>query len=389
MIYLDNSATSFPKPPCVKEAMIHFIDRVGANPGRAGHRLANEAARVVYNTRELINDFFNGDDSLRVVFTQNITEALNVALLGFLRSGDHVITSSLEHNSMMRPLRFLEKSGVELSIVYGDPKGFIDPDRIKKLIKNNTVLIAVNHGSNVMGTIQPIGLIGKIAREGNVLFLVDSAQTAGAIPLDMQKEYIDILCFTGHKSLLGPMGTGGLILGNRVNCIRMNPLKLGGTGSFSEKEVQPGFLPDFLESGTLNVAGLAGLGASIQWINKKGIAAIRCHEIALTEKLLHFCNTMDEISLYGPKDAEQQMPTVSFTVKGFSPSDLGFILDDERDILCRVGLHCSPAAHKTIRTFPTGTVRFGMGIFNTPDDIDYACSALSEIIQRKKIEIWQ
>jgi len=244
MIYLDNAATSWPKPPCVVEAMVRFVNEVGANPGRAGHRLAVEAGRIVYGAREAIAELFNAADPLRVVFGQNVTEGLNLALRGLLRPGDHVVTSSIEHNSVMRPLRALEEQGVALSVVPCSPQGLMDPRDLERAIRPNSKMMVLNHASNVVGTILPVGEAGRIAREHELLLLVDTAQSAGAYPLDMQAEQIDLLAFTGHKSLYGPMGSGGLIVGERGNAPDLVPLKRGGTGSRSEWEEQPLFLPD-------------------------------------------------------------------------------------------------------------------------------------------------
>ena len=379
MIYCDNTATSWPKPPKVGEAMVNFMSTVGGNPGRAAHAMANNAARIVYETREKIADFFSVCDPLNVVFTSNITESLNLALLGNLKPGNHVITSSMEHNSMMRPLRYLEKRGVLVSVIPCSVKGFIDPRMVQNAIRSETTLIAINHASNVTGTIQPITEIGKIARVHNLLFCVDTAQSAGVIAIDMEESFIDILCFTGHKSLLGPTGTGGLIIGNRVLLDSFEPLKTGGTGSRSEDELQPSFLPDKYESGTQNVVGLAGLNAGLTWIAKKSLSVIRKHETELTKLLLDGFNNIDEILVYGPKDSIDKTATVSFTINGLSPSGMGLKLDD-KGIQCRVGLHCSPSTHKTIGTFPEGTVRIGLGIFNTSEDVEKLILAVKDII---------
>ena len=320
MIYFDNAATSWPKPPVVTEAMVQCINESGANPGRAGHRMANESASIVYETREVISELFHSADPLRLAFTSNVTEALNFALVGLLNPGDHVITSSMEHNSMMRPLRLFESQGLEISVIQRSSEGFIDPEDITNAIKKNSVMIALNHVSNVTGTIQPIAEVGHIAREHDLLFLIDTAQSAGTLEIDMENEYIDLLGFTGHKSLYGPMGTGGLIIGDRVNIKKFKPIKTGGTGSKTAEETQPQFLPDMCESGTLNVVGLAGLKAGIGWIQEKGIETIRAHESALTERLLSGLQEIPGVTIYGPKDAAHQTATVSFIIENKSPS---------------------------------------------------------------------
>ncbi len=381
MIYFDNTATSFPKPPCVLEAMAKFMNEIGANPGRSGHRLAIESSRIVYSAREALAELFHITDPLRIVFTANVTEALNLALHGLLKSGDHVITSSLEHNSMMRPLRCLEQQGIELTVVQCSPQGRLDPSNIESAIRPNTVMVALNHASNVIGTILPIAAVGQIARKHDLLLLVDAAQTAGVLSIDMERDGIDLLGFTGHKSLYGPMGTGGLVIGERVDLDAFEPIKCGGTGSRSEHEQQPEFLPDKFESGTPNALGLAGLNASVRWILEQGLDQIRSHEIRLTKRLLDGLSSIAGVTIYGEQDPEKQIATVSFNILGKQPSEIGLRLDEEFGILCRVGLHCSPASHKTIGTFPTGTVRFGLGFFNTEDEVDIAIAAVRKIAE--------
>lgn len=381
MIYFDNAATSWPKPPGVVEAMVHFMDDVGANPGRSGHRLSVEAGRIVYDAREAVAELFNAPDPLRVVFGLNVTEALNLALRGLLRPGDHVITSSMEHNSMMRPLRALEREGVEVTVVRCSPEGFLDPADLEKALRPNTVMIALNHASNVVGTLLPVAEVARIARQHGLLLLVDAAQTAGAYPIDVQADGIDLLGFTGHKLLYGPMGTGGLIIGERVDLARLEPLKRGGTGSRSELEEQPDFLPDMCESGTPNAVGLAGLAAGVRWVLERGVETIRAHEVALTQRLIDGLREIPGVTVYGGLDATHQTATVSFNIAGLEPSEVGLRLDEEYGIMCRVGLHCAPAAHRTIGTFPVGTVRFGLGAFSTVEEIDAALEAVRQFAQ--------
>ena len=381
MIYVDSAATSWPKPPEVAEAMVRFMDEVGANPGRSGHRLSVEAGRIVYAAREAVARLLNAPDPLRIVFGLNVTEALNLALRGLLRSGDHVITSSMEHNSMMRPLRSLEQEGVEVSVVQCSAQGFLDPADVEGAIRPNTTLIALNHASNVVGTLLPVSEVGRIARQHDLLLLVDAAQTAGAYPIDVQADFIDLFAFTGHKSLCGPMGTGGLIIGERVDVGRLRPLKRGGTGSRSEREEQPDFLPDMCESGTSNAVGLAGLAAGVNWVLTKGVEAIHRHEIALTRQLLDGLRAISSVTVYGGLDPNCQMATTSFNIRGVQPSEVGLRLDEEHDIMCRVGLHCAPTAHKTIGTFPTGTVRFGLGPFSTPEEVRAVLGAVERLAQ--------
>ena len=376
MIYFDNAATSWPKPPGVAEAMAHFMGSVGANPGRAAHRRAVEAGRIVYAAREAVAELFHAPDPLRIVFGANVTEALNLALYGLLRPGDHVITSSMEHNSMMRPLRALEQDGVKVTVVPCSSHGVLDPADVAVAIRPGTKMVALNHASNVVGTLLPVAEVGAICRDRGLLLLVDAAQTGGAYPIDVQADQIDLLGFTGHKSLGGPMGTGGLIVGERVDERQLEPLVRGGTGSRSEHELQPDFLPDMCESGTPNAVGLAGLRAGVRWVLGQRVEAIRAHEVAITQRLIDGLQSISGVTVYGTHDAENQTATVSFNVDGMAPSEVGQRLDEEYGLMCRVGLHCAPAAHKTIGTFPVGTVRFGLSGFNTVGEIDLALEAV-------------
>lgn len=382
MIYFDNAATSWPKPPEVKEAMVKFMEEIGANPGRSGHLLSIEAARILYETREALSTLFHAKDPSRIIFTLNATESINLALKGLLKPGDHIITSSMEHNSVMRPLRDLEKKGVELTIIPCSPNGILDPQEVESKIKSNTKMIILNHASNVIGTLLPIKEVGLIARKHNLLFLIDAAQTAGAYPIDIETERIDLLAFTGHKSLYGPQGTGGLVIGERIDEKEMIPLKQGGTGSRSEFEEQPDFLPDRFESGTPNGVGIAGLLAGIQFVLQKGTEHIRQYESDLTEKLIKGLREIPQVKLYGSENKEERMATFSFNITQLSPSDVSFHLEREFGILCRPGLHCAPSAHKTIGTFPEGTVRFSLSYFNTQREIDRAIQAVKSIAKK-------
>ncbi len=383
MIYLDNAATSWPKPPGVAEAVLHYMQDVGASPGRSGHRLAVEAGRIVYDTREALAQLFNVADPLHIVFAANATEAINLALAGYLRPGDHVITTSMEHNAVMRPLRYLQSTGVELTVVPCSAQGVLDPADMEKAIRANTVLLVVNHASNVVGTLLPVAEVGALARNYGLLLLVDAAQTAGAYPVDMHEMKIDLLAFTGHKGLLGAQGTGGLCIGDRVDLSRLPPLKRGGTGSRSESEEQPDFLPDRYESGTANGMGLAGLGAGARFVLETGIERIRAHEQRLTTQLLAGLRSIPGVRIYGTEDAQRQTATVSFNVEGQEPSDVALRLDEEHQIMCRPGLHCAPSAHRTIGTYPRGTVRFGLSYLNTTEEVDLAVEAVSEIATKK------
>jgi cysteine desulfurase family protein len=382
IIYFDNAATSFPKPEEVTQAMVHFSREIGASPGRSGHRLAIEAGRIVFEARERISQLFGVKDSSRVVFGLNATEGINQGLKGLLRPGDHVITSSMEHNSVMRPLRAMMKEGVQAAILSCSPEGFLDPSDVKKAIRPNTRMVVLNHASNVVGTLQPLAEIGEVCRRQGVLFFVDAAQSAGAAPLDMEREKIDLLAFTGHKALFGPQGTGGLVLGERVDEKELVPVKRGGTGSRSEQEEHPDFLPDLCESGTPNAVGLAGLLAGLEFVMKVGIEKIRHHEKRLTERLLRGLLEIGGVTVYGPGTAEKQLATVSFNIQGVAPSEVGLRLDEEYGILCRVGLHCAPAAHRTLGTFPEGTVRFGLSYLNREEEVEETLQAIRRITRR-------
>ncbi len=383
MIYFDNAATSWPKPPQVKEAMNRFMDEVGANPGRSGHFRSIEAARIVFEAREALSVLFHVKDSSRIVFALNATESINLALKGLLKPGDHVITSSMEHNSVMRPLRDLEKKGIALSIVTCSREGMLDSREVEKKIQSNTKMVVLNHASNVTGTLLPVEEVGSIVRKHDLLLLVDAAQTAGAYPIDIEKDHVDLLVFTGHKSLYGPQGTGGLVIGERIDEKKMTPLKQGGTGSRSEFEEQPDFLPDCFESGTPNGVGLAGLLAGVQFVLGKGVEQIRQNEMVLVEKLIKGLREIRQVKLYGPESQGDRIATLSFNVARLLPSDTAARLEKEFGILCRPGLHCAPAAHHTIGSFPAGTVRFGTSAFNTEVEIETAIRAIFQISKEK------
>lgn len=381
MIYLDHAATSWPKPPEVFRAMADFLEQAGGNPGRSGHRLSVAAGRIVYEAREAVAELLHAPDPMRIVFTSNATHAINLALHGSIRPGDRVVTTGMEHNAVMRPLRFLEKRGVEVVVVPCAPDGVLDLAAFKRTITPGTRLVVVNHASNVVGTISPLDEIAAIAHAAGALLLVDAAQTAGALPIDMRATGIDLLAFTGHKSLQGPPGIGGLAVGEAVDAARLTPLIQGGTGSRSESEEQPELLPDKFESGTPNGAGIAGLGAAVRWVTSRGVEAIRRHEITLTRRLLQGLSAIPGVTVYGPSDPDRRTAIVSFTVAGKRVSEIGRRLDEEFDVLCRVGLHCAPAAHKSLRTFPEGTVRFASGPLATLEEIDAALAAVKQVAQ--------
>ena len=379
-VYFDNAATSCPKPPTVIQAINEYFNTIGVSPGRGGYRLGLEAGRKLLAAREVIADFFNCLDPAKVVFTLNITYAINFVLRGVLKKGNHVVTSSLEHNSVARPLEALKKSGIiDYTAVKADGDGFINPDKIRKAIKTNTRLIVLNHASNVFGALQPAEEIGRIAGEHGLLYLLDTAQTAGSMPIDMQRLNVNFLAFTGHKGLFGPPGIGGLCIDMDEETI-LEPLILGGTGSKSHLLEQPEAFPDRLESGTPNTPGIMGLTAGIEFIQRTGLEKIRQHEMDLLKHFIAGCNDLPEIEIYGARDLSRQTPCVSLNMKNMDGGQLSFILDHVYGIMTRSGLHCAPWAHETMGTFPEGAVRFSFGWFNTLEEINYTLTALKEII---------
>ena len=380
MIYLDNAATSWPKPPEVLKAMVDVLEHAGGNPGRSGHRLSVEAARVMYDAREDIARFFNIDDPTRVIFTSNGTQAINTVLKGLLKPGDRVVASSMEHNAVMRPLRSLESRGLIVDVIPCASDGSLDINDIATAVDSTTRLVVINHASNVAGTILPIADFASITRRAGALLLVDAAQTAGVLSIDMKALGIDFLAFTGHKGLQGPPGIGGLVIGDHVDTQQIEPLMRGGTGSQSELEEQPEYLPDKFESGTPNIVGIAGLSAGISWVMGRGIEKIRAQEKELTGTLIDGLSGIASIKVHGTHNPEKTVAIVSFTVKDKHVSEIGLKLDEDYCILTRVGLHCAPAAHKTIGTFPEGTVRLAPGVFTTVDDIKEAMRAIEKVV---------
>src|SRR3984957_167991 len=377
MIYLDNAATSFPKPEAVYQALDRFARHDLANPGRAGHKMALAAERALDDARHLLNQFFHGEGPERFVFTLNCTDALNMAFKGVLKAGDHVITTDLEHNSVSRPLRAMELAGkISLTRIAADKGGTVDPDAIQRAITPKTRLIAQTHCSNVLGTVQPIRAIGEIARKREILFLVDAAQTAGVIPIDIQAMCIDLLALPGHKSLLGPTGTGALYVGPGAI---VGAWREGGTGGDSSSETQPRDYPYFLEGGTPNVLGVAGLAAGIKYVTGRGLEQIHRHEVELVER---FWKRLDEIGgyeVFGHREMTRRVGTLSLRSESLPAAEIGGILDQAFEIAIRPGLHCAPYIHRAIGTFPDGAVRVSPGPFNTAADIDVLANALAEI----------
>lgn len=378
-IYLDNAATSFPKPQCVIDAMTSFMKNIGCNPGRGGYSKSLESGRLVYEARNLLNKFFNGPGSENVVFTQNITMSLNTVIKGMLKKDWHIITTSMEHNSVMRPLRRMEADeNIKITVVNCNRDGSLNPIDIENAITEDTRAIVMTHTSNLIGTIMPIKEIGRICSSHGLYFIVDTAQSAGLLDIDFKEMSIDVLAFTGHKSLLGPQGIGGFIISDRADK-ETSPLLDGGTGSSSHIESQPLMLPDKFESGTLNTVGIAGLKASIEFINTVGLKNIRSHESSLMSLLIQGLSEIENVEIYGPNDTHKQTSTLSFNIKSQDPGEVSYILDTDYGIMCRSGIHCTPSSHKTIDTFPTGTLRLSPGYFNTQDDIQYTLDAIKKI----------
>lgn len=378
MIYLDNGATSFPKPRSVYEEMIKCVRDYCANPGRGAHDMSIRCDMEIYECRERIAKLFNIDNPLNVIFTANATDGLNIAIHGLLEKGDHIITSYLEHNSVLRPVKQKERQGVEVSLLKGDKDGLLSVDEIEKEIKSNTKAIIINHGSNVIGTIQDIKAIGDLARRNNIKFIVDGAQTAGTIEIDIDKYNIDLLAVPGHKGLLGPQGTGALIINKNV---ALKELKYGGTGSQSHSLEQPQFLPDKFESGTLNTPGIVGLNSGLKFIEDEGINNIRIKEKTLVDFLLGEFESMPFIECYGT-NSKDSSAIISINVEGMESSEVGKLLN-KKDIYVRTGYHCAPLVHKVIGTEKRGTVRISPGYFNTLDEMKQLLIELKNIYINK------
>lgn len=380
VVYFDNAATTFPKPPEVLQAVNNYLLTIGANPGRSGHSLAIAAGKIVFSCRNAIANFFGLSNPMHVVFTSNATEALNMAISGIAENGCHIITSCMEHNSTIRPLHFLHKLGkIDLSIIPADSGGLCDPHDLKKAIRNNTKAVVFNHVSNVNGCVQPLDEIGKICRDFGLVFIVDAAQSAGIIPINMKKLNIDLLGIPGHKGLYGPVGTGSLLINDEFDISKLKPLKFGGTGSLSDSIEQPEFLPDMLESGTLNVAGISGLTAGVTRIQLEGLSKIRKHKQKLEKYFLEKAAAEINSFKHFNNALSPEVGVISFVLEDKSVSEVAQILSERYKIMCRHGLHCAPLAHQTLGTFPRGTLRFAFSIFNTLEEIEYAVRALKEI----------
>lgn len=383
MIYVDNGATTFPKPEIVKKKMFDCFENYAGNPGRSGHKMAMKIDYEIYKTREKLCKFINGTNVLNTIFTFNGTDSLNIAIKGVVKEGMHVITTSMEHNSVLRPLHELEKNGlIELTVVYADKQGYLDVENIFKSVKDNTGLIVTTHISNVFGTIVDVKKIGDFCREHRILYLVDAAQSIGILDIDVQNMNIDLLAFPCHKALFAPMGTGALYIREGVE---VKSLKQGGTGSFSSDPNQPTIYPDSLESGTPNGLGIVSLGAGIDFINEIGIENIRNHEEMLKNRFIDGLKDNKDVVLYGTLD-DRQSAVVSLNILGIDSSEVAYILSNDYDIYTRPGFHCAPLAHKTLGTDEKGVVRFSFGYFNTVEDVDSCIKAINEIIEENKNE---
>ncbi len=378
--YLDNAATSWPKPEVVYKAVQDCMRMVGANPGRSGHRLSLEAGRLIESARTALACLFHVEDASRIVLAFNATDAINMALKGILKPGDHVVTSAMEHNSVMRPLCSLARAGkLHLTVVGADMAGLVTPDRILSALRKNTRLVVLTHASNVVGTVNPIGDIGAALRQEGVYFLVDAAQTVGVLPIDLSSLKVDLLAFSGHKGLLGPQGTGGLYVRPGVH---LDAWREGGTGSHSEVLFQPESMPEHLEAGTPNTPGFAGLAAGVRYLLEAGVDTVRNRERELRQVLCSYLSQIPGVSVFGPSSSDHAIGVVSFNIDGIDPSDVAYCLDTEYGIMVRPGLHCAPGAHRTIGTFPRGTVRISLGIFTTMDDLKRTRDAVAEISRR-------
>lgn len=377
MIYLDNAATTFPKPSRVLSAMVETYSRIGVSPGRGGYDMATEAGMAVEEVRRKLAKFFGAPDPNGVIFAGNATDALNLALQGILCPGDHVVSTRLEHNSVLRPLHHLSTSGViQYDLVPFDGRGFIDPDVVAKAIRSNTRLVVLSHASNVLGTIQPVPEIGRICRERNVALLIDAAQSAGAVPIAMTEWGVSAVAFTGHKSMLGPTGIGGLVI--RPD-LAIRSIRFGGTGVDSKSPEHTQSLPHRLEAGTLNLMGIIGLSAALDFLEGEGVETIHRREMGLLARLRDGLSGLSRVELYCAADLSGHVALLTATVKGMDPSDVGAILDGDFGIAVRAGLQCAPLAHETLGTFPHGAVRFSLGPFNTAEEIDRTIAAMAEI----------
>lgn len=380
-VYLDNGATAFPKAPGVVESMSNYLTRIGCNINRGGYSRTFEAEDVVYETRELVCELFNCHKPENVIFTKNITESLNVLIKGLLKSGDHVIVSSMEHNAVMRPLNSIKTCGVEYSRAQCNVYGELDLKEVVKNIKPNTKAIIMTHASNVCGTILDLKRVGNISKENGLYFIIDTAQTAGFLDIDYEELNADAIAFTGHKGLLGPQGIGGFILSDNL-ASKVTPIIEGGTGSLSDEEIQPEYMPDKFEAGTLNIPGIYGLNASLKYILKEKVSTIREKELYLLEHFLEGLLNMPKLKIIGRRDLHHRTAVVSIDIPHMDNGEVAYELSSKFGIMTRSGLHCAPSAHKTLGTFPRGTIRFSFSHFNTIDEVKYTIDAIYKILKK-------
>jgi cysteine desulfurase family protein len=389
LIYLDNAATSFPKPETIHTAVHEFYSQYGVNPGRSGCDLGLNAEQMIHGTRRRFSEFFNRSlieagktkDQNRLVFTMNATMSLNLIINGTIEPGDHIVTTKVEHNSVIRPVNHKTLDGVEATFVTPDGEGYVDPQEIRKALKKNTKLVIVNHGSNVTGVVQDLAAIGAVCKEAGVLFAVDSAQTAGVLPIDMAECHISFLAFTGHKGLFGPTGTGGICVADDAE---IRGTIFGGTGVRSAELFHLKEFPYRLEAGTHNLAGIAGLSAGLDWIEARGLDEIHRHEMELFGFLQEGLSAVDGVHMCGTMNLKRRVATLSITVDGFDPSDVGTILDVDYGVQTRTGLQCAPLMHEHMGTTPRGTVRFSVGPFNTREHIERSIEAVGEIAAMRR-----
>lgn len=384
LIYLDNAATTFPKPAEMHDAMSRFYRECGVNPGRTGSDLAIRAETAVFEARRKLSAMFNASleragvkkDPNRLVFTANATHGLNLIIRGVIRPGDHIVTTAVEHNSVIRPVNHMVRAGAAATFVQPDGEGYVDPEDIRRAIRKETRLVIVNHGSNVTGAVQDIAAIGAVCRDAGVMFAVDAAQTAGVVPLDMAEAQVDFLAFTGHKGLLGPTGTGGVCVADDAE---IASTLWGGTGVRSAEPYHLEEFPYRLEAGTLNLMGIAGLSAGCDWLLAQPAGAVHRREIELLGRLQDGLSTVKGVTLHGTKGLDRRVAVCSITVAGWDPSDVGTVLDVEYDILTRTGLQCAPLIHEHMKTTPRGTIRLSIGPFNTVEHVEAAVQAVAEV----------
>lgn len=378
-VYLDNAATTYPKAPGVGEVVKNYIENIGINVKRGTYGDAFDAGEVVFETRELICELFNFDEPDNVIFTMNVTQSLNYLIKEILKEGDHCIVSSMEHNAVMRPLMELTKKKIEISKVRCNEEGVLNVEDLKKQIKENTKLIVMTHASNVCGTILPLEEVGRIAKENNILFVVDAAQTAGVFDLNFKEINADAIAFTGHKGLLGPQGTGGFVISKELS-ESIDSLICGGTGSDSKSEYQPDYMPDKFEPGTMNLPGIFGLNESLKYLKTEGIDKIRNKELELTKYFIDEVKKFKDIRIVGLDGIDNRTAVVSLDFLDKDNGEISYLLDSKYNIMTRCGLHCAPSAHQTLNTYPDGTVRFSFSHFNTREEIEYTINAIKNII---------